>query len=183
MRNRYSVATEVLVRHYSVELLTMQAIADRYGMSKQAVWHRLKKIARIEFKATHVPCICTACGESFTRNRARIVGRGGGKYCSTRCYMSSVSLYGSLSRQGQRSARESMEAALGRALLSNEVVHHINGDHFDNRAPGNLMLFGSNAEHMSFHKSGRAKELKESYEKWLSGRKARVIGAWSILPG
>ena len=44
------------------------------------------------------------------------------------------------------------EAVLGRYLLPNEQVHHIDGNRTNN-APGNLKLFNSLSEHMKFHKS------------------------------
>lgn len=43
-----------------------------------------------------------------------------------------------------------MERKLGRYLLPQEVVHHINGQKKDNRIE-NLMLFKSNGEHTRFH--------------------------------
>lgn len=42
-----------------------------------------------------------------------------------------------------------MESIVGRALTSDEVVHHINGDKRDNR-PENLQLM-SRSEHMLEH--------------------------------
>ena len=151
--HRYPVLTEDLVHWYEVELLTMQEIADLYGMSKQAVWHRLKKVAGSQFKALSVPRVCKHCGESFTTNRKRIRG-GWGKFCSIRCYQSSVSLYGRYSRQGQRVARRVSGAGVG------EIPHHVDGDTLNNEV-WNLVVFPSNAAHMSFHKSGNALRLKE----------------------
>lgn len=149
---RYAVSTDDLVRLYEVDLLTMQEIADRLGMTKQAVWHRLKKVAGSQFKALSVPRTCGHCVEPFTTNRKRI-RQGVGKYCSIRCYQSDVSVHGRYSKAGQREGRKLCGAKTG------EVVHHIDGDTMNN-AGWNLVVFPSNASHMSFHKSGKAERLK-----------------------
>lgn len=43
-----------------------------------------------------------------------------------------------------------MERYIGRTLNPNEVVHHINGNHSDNRIK-NLILFSNRSEHMKLH--------------------------------
>jgi len=55
--------------------------------------------------------------------------------------------------------REIMEISLGRKLTPTEIVHHINGDHNDNRIE-NLQLCANQQEHSCIH---NGKDLK----KWL----------------
>lgn len=55
-----------------------------------------------------------------------------------------------------REHRLIMENLLGRYLLQNEVVHHIDGDIKNNKAK-NLMLFSSHSEHRRFEKDKEEK--------------------------
>lgn len=61
-------------------------------------------------------------------------------------------------------ARAVMECHLKRNLISEEVVHHINGDSTDDRIE-NLMLFENNAEHMKHHITYTDDELLEIIRK------------------
>ena len=150
--NLQDASDEVVRRLYCKELLTYDEIGMRFGVTRQAVAARVKKIG-IEYRGEPTEAICQGCGAKFMAQRKRVKLRKI-KFCSTVCYHKSVSLFGAYSHNGQRTARKIMGAAEG------EVVHHIDGDSYNN-SPANLMVFPSNAAHILFHKSGAAKMLKE----------------------
>lgn len=70
-----------------------------------------------------------------------------------------------------------MEQKLGRYLLPNEIVDHIDGD-IQNNHPDNLRVFASNAEHLR-------ETLKGKRPKWSEDGKTRISSAqkerWRLL--
>lgn len=68
-----------------------------------------------------------------------------------------------------REHRLVMEQVLGRYLRPEEVVHHLNGIHADNR-PENLEVFATNASHL-------AHELKGRCPKWTPEGKASLLAS------
>jgi len=59
-----------------------------------------------------------------------------------------------------------MEAKLGRLLIGDEVVHHVDGDPTNND-PHNLVLFPNNTEHLAHHRGPKLEAYRE--------RRARLL--------
>lgn len=79
--------------------------------------------------------------------------------------------YGNLIRHGGKHTgyaalhRMRMQDKLGRELLPGEVVHHIDGDIYNN-SPANLAVFASEREHLDHHAETGVERCKESRDRW-----------------
>jgi hypothetical protein len=150
-----SVSNDDIARWYTVDLLSMQEIADRVGVTRAAVSYRINQM-NLTYRGGAVDRKCTSCGEIYLAQRKR-VKNGATQFCSRRCYFEAISVHGVYSRAGQRAGRKASQAKAG------EVVHHIDGDTLNND-PKNLVVFHSHSQHCAFHKSGAARWLKEKVE-------------------
>lgn len=61
--------------------------------------------------------------------------------------------------------RMRMQDKLGRHLLPGEVVHHIDGDIYNNSL-ANLTVFSSEAEHLAHHRETGLERCKEARDRW-----------------
>lgn len=110
------------------------------------------------------PRLCSVCGEMFTPIR-----RSKGLYCSRVCSNTGIARESGerrgdaqrgqgegvsyIKRLGRHEHRVVAERSIGRPLRPGEVVHHVNGDHRDNR-PENLEVI-TQSEHIRIHKPRR----------------------------
>ena len=111
---------------------------------------------------------CPVCGSTFTRFPSNLTGQRGPSFCSHACRNRVVSRGsgngnwkgGSYIQAGYRYVlrapgeyvqehRLVAEQMLGRPLLDDERVHHLNHDRLDNR-PENLRVM-TQSEHRSYH--------------------------------
>ena len=112
--------------------------------------------------AKSIVLICTRCGAAFSRFPSR-AKRYAQSFCSRECSLahkkanrvgcvSDSTGYRQLSIEGRTvlEHRLIMERHLGRALRSEEVVHHVNGDRTDNRIE-NLRVIENSSTHIREH--------------------------------
>lgn len=142
---------------------TLRAVADYFHVHIETI----RKFAIRRGISYSKPCV---------KVRPKIVGgtldRSG--YILLRVAVSSE--YGYLIRANTRGDdygyaplhRMRMHDKLGRKLLPNEVVHHIDGDIYNN-SPANLAVYESNAEHLK-------DSLKGKVPNWSADGKARMAG-------
>lgn len=113
----------------------------------------------LQFKTKKQEVRCDWCGTVFMKKRSDIA-RTEHNFCSADCSASYIRWTG----KGNRSAKFGGEAIhrllaeekLGRKLLPDEEVHHVDHNHFNNR-PENLMVL-SKSEHSKIHAARKERD-------------------------
>lgn len=127
--------------------------------------------------------LCEHCGEPYNRKKRECLDEfAARRFCSHSCYAkhnSSSQHYawrGGLRLRPDGYVRATsagdkyihrliMESHIGRPLLKNEVVHHINGDTSDNRVCNLVVL--TNSEHRKLHCADQPRGAKGEFVKCL----------------
>jgi hypothetical protein len=91
------------------------------------------------------------------------IRKGGGRFCSVGCRKEYKSIHAvNYLKIGRRAVHRIVaEQKLGRPLRKGEVVHHIDGNRFNN-APDNLMVVPSHSEHLKLEsREGKRKLTRD----------------------
>lgn len=156
MSMRSSIDTQAMIDLYTKDHKTMQEIANMAGVSKTAVYKRLKKANIKAYEGEWINKNCKNCGKQFRITRSRQKQQTG-HYCSTDCYYDFVTVKGSfIDRYGGYKARIKVREVFD--LQSKHVVHHIDGDQRHNELC-NLMVFASQSDHLIYHRTGNIEPL------------------------
>lgn len=118
----------------------------------------------IEFKTKKVEVPCDLCGKTFLKKRSDI-RRSKNNFCCEECYRDYMSLTrqskDGLKYDGKPVYRLMIEHELGRELTSDELVHHIDGNH-KNNALSNLVVV-TRSEHHRIHAAVRPRNDKGQF--------------------
>lgn len=144
MRGRFSaIDPEALRVMIEEETLTQSEAAQRIGCSVSAIERACRRLG-------------LKTQRTGPRNGARHPGWKGGRILVGRYWYVWVGRDHPMATQAGYAAEHRLAVAsvLERPLRPEEVVHHIDGDP-NNNALSNLMMFGSNADHLRHELTGR----------------------------
>lgn len=152
---------EKIKRMYTNGLVPMIKLAERYKVSRMAMWKLLhNKLGVDTEKNGGVDIVCHHCKKGFRRHKSRIRLRSNHKFCSRECWFAFVkSLTGTeykYSRQGTKVARR----VVGKyhVLQPEEVVHHEDKNTLNNTL-GNLKVFRNQSDHIRYHRGFEVKPV------------------------
>ena len=138
---------------YTIDLWSMQEIADVLHIARTSVHKRLKSLG-IDTSKHRITVSCTVCGGPVIRTRKQVRLRRN-HFCNRECYNTYL----------QAGARDNAESRYGQTiarsvtlqwfdLQDGHVVHHIDHNQFNN-AKNNLMVFSNQGDHIRHHHNQR----------------------------
>ena len=144
-----------IIEAYTINLSSMQEIADILHVSRNAIYKILRK-SGVDTTKHRISISCTTCGKTIERTRKR-VRKQRNHFCSQDCYYSFLNA-GKTSyiqnRHGQRLARFKVTQYFD--LQQQHVVHHEDRNTFNNDLK-NLKVFATQGDHIKYHHQHRDK--------------------------
>ena len=140
-----------IINAYSVDLVPMITLADRYGVTRQAIYKVLAR-SGIDTRKQQIPVSCTTCGQEILRVKSRI-RKQLHHFCGDDCYSAFLDAGNGKpyiqSRHGQRIARTIVSSYF--ALQEKNIVHHDDRNTFNNDI-NNLRVFTNQGDHIRYHR-------------------------------
>ena len=145
-----------VVSMYVRQHLTLREIGAIVGMTAAGVLVALRRVGVTRYMGEWVQVKCSHCGGAVSKSRSAWK-KSIDHYCNQECYMASIhnDAYNQ-SRAGQLRARKAVSSVF--SLLVGHVVHHHDSNNLNNEL-GNLAVFASQADHMSFHRGGEGRPI------------------------
>lgn len=143
-----------IINAYTVELEPAKSIANRYGVTRSAIWKILRAEGIDMASSGRITVSCAACGKEMVRYRYHVRNRVN-VFCSEECYYAfRAAGNGSgpyiQNRHGQRIARAKVNEIF--PLDPGNVVHHEDRNTLNNIL-SNLKVFRNNGDHIRYHHS------------------------------
>lgn len=151
--NRFkAVKTQDIVVWYTRDHLTMEQIGKLTGMSRPAVWKRLRNAGITADQGELVDTSCDFCG-AVVRKRRKQWHTSEKHYCNPECYHADLESHGYKPwRQGQRLARALVSQYF--QIPAGAIVHHKDGDNRNNDK-ANLAVYAGNGDHVRVHRTSK----------------------------
>jgi hypothetical protein len=158
-----SEAHKDIIEAYTIDLMSMQEIADTMHVSRTAI-HKFLVKSGVDTSKHKITVSCTTCGNPITRTRKRVRTQRN-HFCGRECYNSFLDAGKSTytqNRHGQRIARSVVKQYFD--IQPEHVVHHEDRNNFNNRLD-NLMVFATAGDHIRYHHATRDKYVNRLIKK------------------
>jgi len=153
-RVRLTIRQKVdIIKAYETGFEPMQVLADKHGVSRQAIYKILKH-AGIDTSKRLIPVSCAVCHKEILRNKAKI-RKQLNHFCGHDCYSAFLSngkphgYWREETGNSSRIARKIVSQYF--SLQEGHIVHHENQNRFNNHLD-NLRVFANSGDHVRYHR-------------------------------
>lgn len=147
-----------IIEAYTALFTPMIELAEKYDVTRQAIWKVLKK-AGVDTSKQLIKVSCTTCGAVLSRPKCRI-RKQKHHFCDYDCYFAYLDAGNGnpylANRHGQRIARRVVEQFF--KLEEGHIVHHEDRNTLNN-TPQNLKVFACQGDHVRYHRGFEVEPL------------------------